>query len=127
MIEKALDQGFLPDTISTDLTMTSATKGPVWDLPTTMTKLLHFGMALEEIVRRTTAAPARIMGYEGTVGTLKPGANADVAVFGLREGSFELKDSDGDFVTAKRRLLCQTTIKDGRIWYERPAEGAALA
>ena len=31
MIEKALDQGFLPDTISTDLTMTSATKGPVWD------------------------------------------------------------------------------------------------
>ena len=120
MIEKALDQGFLPDTISTDLTMTSATKGPVWDLPTTMTKLLHFGMPLPEIVRRTTAAPARIMGYEGTVGTLKPGANADVAVFGLREGSFELKDSDGDVVTAKRRLLCQTTIKDGRIWYERP-------
>jgi len=121
MIEKALDQGFLPDTISTDLTMTSATRGPVWDMPTTMTKLLHFGMALDEIVRRTTAAPARIMGYEGTVGTLEPGANADVAVFGLREGSFELKDSDGNVVTAKRRLLCQTTIKDGRIWYERPA------
>ena len=76
---------------------------------------------LDEIVRRTTAAPARIMGYEGTVGTLKPGANADVAVFGLREGSFELKDSDGNVVTAKRRLLFQTTIKDGRIWYERPA------
>ena len=69
-------------------------------------------MPLPEIVRRTTAAPARIMGYEGTVGTLKPGANADVAVFGLREGSFELKDSDGDVVTAKRRLLCQTTIKE---------------
>jgi dihydroorotase len=121
MIEKALDQGFLPDTISTDLTMTSATKGPVWDMPTTMTKLLHFGMPLPEIVRRTTAAPARIMGYEGTVGTLKPGANADVAVFGLRDGSFELKDSDGNVVTAKRRLLSQTTIRDGRIWYERPA------
>ena len=42
MIEKALDQGFLPDTISTDLTMTTYTQGPVWDLPTTMTKLLHF-------------------------------------------------------------------------------------
>jgi dihydroorotase len=121
MIEKALDQGFLPDTISTDLTMTSATKGPVWDLPTTMTKLLHFGMSLEDIVRRVTVAPARIMGYEGTVGTLKPGANADVAVFGLRDGNFELKDSDGNVVTAKRRLVSQTTIKDGRIWYERPA------
>jgi len=121
MIEKALDQGFLPDTISTDLTMTSALNGPVWDLPTTMTKLLHFGMPLEEIVRRATAAPARILGYEGTVGTLKPGANADIAVFELRDGSFELKDTEGSVVTAKRRLFAQTTIKDGRVWYQRPA------
>ena len=51
----------------------------------------------------------------------KPGANADVTVFGLRDGSFEVNDSDGDVVTAKRRLLCRTTIKDGRIWCERPA------
>lgn len=122
MIEKALDQGFMPDTISTDLTMTSFTQGPVWDLPTTMSKLLHFGLPLEEVVRRTTSAPARIMGYEGTVGTLKPGANADVAVFELRDGNFELKDADGNVVTAKRKLLAQTTIKDGRVWYERPAE-----
>ena len=86
-----------------------------------MTKLLHFGMSLEDIVRRVTVAPARIMGYAGTVGTLKPGTNADVAVFGLRDGSFELKDGDGNVITAKRRLTCQTTIKDGRIWYERPA------
>ena len=122
MIEKALDQGFLPDTISTDLTMTTATRGPVWDLPTTMTKLLHFGMPLEEIVRRVTATPARIMGYEGTVGTLKPGANADVSVFELRDGNYELRDSDGDTITAKRRLLAQLTVKDGRVWYERPAD-----
>ncbi len=122
MIEKALDQGFLPDTISTDLTMTSASRGPVWDLPTTMTKLLHFGMPLEEVVRRATAAPARILGYEGTVGTLKPGANADVSVFELRDGSFELRDSDGNTIAAKRRLLAQLTVKDGRIWYERPAD-----
>src|SRR6185436_4819108 len=65
MIEKALDQGFLPDTISTDLTTTSATKGPVWDLATTMSKLLHFGMSLDDLVTRATAAPAKIMGYEG--------------------------------------------------------------
>ena len=122
MIEKALDQGFLPDTISTDLTMTTFTQGPVWDLPTTMTKLLHFGLPLEEVVRRATANPARIMGYEGTVGTLKPGANADVAVFELRDGNFDLKDADGNVVTAKRKLLAQTTIKDGRVWYQRPAE-----
>jgi dihydroorotase len=122
MIEKALDQGFLPDTISTDLTMTTATQGPVWDLPTTMTKLLHFGMPLEELVRRATTNPARIMGYEGTVGTLKPGANADVSVFELRDGHFDLRDSDNNTIVAKRRLLAQLTVKDGRVWYERPAE-----
>ena len=122
MIERALDQGFLPDTISTDLTMTSATKGPVWDLPTTMTKLLHFGLPLDEIIRRSTSAPAKIMGYEGTVGTLKPGANADVSVFELRDGKFELRDSDGDTITAKQRLLAQLVLKDGRVWYERPGE-----
>jgi dihydroorotase len=122
MIEKALDQGFLPDTISTDLTMTSATNGPVWDLPTTMSKLLHFGMQLDDIVARATAAPAKILGYEGTVGTLKPGANADIAVLELRDGNFNLTDSEGSTITAKRRLLTQLTLRDGRVWYERPAE-----
>src|SRR5580693_5555121 len=96
MIEKALDQGFLPDTISTDLTFTSATRGPVWDLTTTMSKLLHFGMSLDDLVARATSAPAKIMGYEGTVGTLRPGANADIALLELRDGNFELKDSDGN-------------------------------
>ena len=122
MIERALDQGFLPDTISTDLTMTSATRGPVWDLPTTMSKLLHFGMSLDDVIRRATSAPAKIMGYEGTVGTLKPGANADISVFELRDGNFEMRDSDGDTIIAKRRLLAQLTVKEGRVWYERPAE-----
>jgi dihydroorotase len=121
MTQRALDQGFMTDTISTDLTSTTATQGPVWDLPTTMTKLLHFGMPLAEVVRRATAVPAKIMGYEGTVGTLKPGANADVSVFELRDEDVELRDSDGDTVTARRRLLPQLTLKDGRVWYERPA------
>jgi dihydroorotase len=122
MIEKALDQGFLPDTISTDLTFTSATKGPVWDLTTTMSKLLHFGLPLDEVIARTTAAPAKILGYEGTVGTLRPGANADIALLELRDGRFDLTDSDGNTVTAKRRLIAQTTLKEGRVCYERPGE-----
>jgi dihydroorotase len=122
MIEKALDQGFLPDTISTDLTFASATRGPVWDLTTTMSKLLHFGMPIEELVRRATAVPAKILGYEGTIGTLRPGANADVALLERRNGNFAMIDSDGNTVTAKERLIARTTLKDGRIWYERPAE-----
>jgi dihydroorotase len=122
MIEKALDQGFLPDTISTDLTFTSATNGPVWDLLTTMSKLLHFGMTLDDIVKRATAAPAKILGHAGTVGTLKPGADADIAVLELRDGNFALTDSEGSTVTAKRRLFAHLTLRDGRVCYERPAD-----
>ena len=62
------------------------------------------------------------MGYEGTVGTLYPGANADIAVFELRDGNFPLTDSDGDTVTAKRRLIAHMTLSDGRVCYERPPE-----
>ena len=79
-------------------------------------------MSLDDVVRRTTAVPAKIMGYEGTIGTLKPGANADVSVFELRDDKSELRDSDGDTITVKRRLLAQMTLKDGRVWYERPPE-----
>jgi predicted amidohydrolase len=61
------------------------------------------------------------MGYEGTVGTLKPGANADISVFELRDGNFEMTDSERVTITAKRRLIAQLTLKDGRVWYERPA------
>src|SRR5215471_5253684 len=92
LIEKALDQGFLPDTISTDLTFTSATRGPVWDITTTMSKLLHFGMKFVDNDARATAAPAKILGYEGTVGTLRPGANADIALIERRNGNVDLID-----------------------------------
>ncbi|HUC12071.1 MAG TPA: amidohydrolase/deacetylase family metallohydrolase [Stellaceae bacterium] len=122
LIEKALDQGFLPDTISTDLTFTTATRGPVWDLTTTMSKLLHFGVGLDAVVLRATATPAKILGLEGVVGTLRPGANADVAILELRDGDHELRDTDGNTVTAKRRLIAQMTLKDGRMRYERPPE-----
>src|SRR5579885_2587669 len=119
MIEKALDQGFLPDTISTDLTFTSATRGPVWDLTTTMSKLLHFGVPLDEVVRRATATPAKILGLDGVVGTLRPGANADVAILELRDGDWELRDTDGNAIRAKRRLFAERVLKDGRVRYDR--------
>ena len=49
-VQQALDAGFLPDTIATDLTLPSATRGPVFDLPTTMSKLLNLGMSLEDVI-----------------------------------------------------------------------------
>jgi predicted amidohydrolase len=62
------------------------------------------------------------MGVEGTVGTLKPGANADIALIERRNGNFPMTDSDGNTITAKERLIARTTLKDGRVTYERPAD-----
>ena len=121
LIEKALDQGFLPDTISSDLTFEGATLGPVFDLPTTMSKLMHFGVSLDDVVLRATKYPARILGLEDEIGTLQPGARADVAVFELRDEPVEFHDSDGHSLMGKRRLINHLTLRGGRVWYERPA------
>lgn len=116
-VRMALEKGFMPDTIATDLSIPSATRGPVFDLPTTMSKLLNLGMTLEEVILRTTANPARAIGEAGVLGTIKPGAVADVAVFSLERGQFDFVDTDQDHMIGEQKLVTQLTLKDGRVWY----------
>src|SRR5204862_3776072 len=101
---KALDAGFLPDSISTDI-YNQNTRGPVFDLPTTMSKLLHLGMSFDDIVLRTTANPARVVNRIPMLGTLQVGAPADVALLAIEEGNFQLIDSQKNAVTVKRRIV----------------------
>jgi len=68
--EALLGAGFVPDTISTDIHQVSIV-GPMFDLPTTMTKLLSLGMPLADVVTATTSAPARVLGFEHELGTLR--------------------------------------------------------
>jgi len=64
-----------------------------FDLPTVMSKFLHLGMSLADVVGKATCAPARVLGREGEIGTLRPGARADLLVFSLDEGEFLLEDT----------------------------------
>jgi dihydroorotase len=112
----ALEEGFAPDTISTDI-HTFSIDGPVFDLPTTMTKFLHLGMPLEEVVEKTTVAPARAIGREGEFGSLKPGMPADVAVFDLRSGEWELVDCHQNRRKVQQRLFCALSIRNGEVWH----------
>jgi dihydroorotase len=114
----AIEQGFYPDTISSDLTSGGAA-GCVKDLPTTMAKFLNLGMPLAEVVRAATATPARAIGREGRLGTLKPGAVADVAVFKLEDGRFDFEDAHGEHMTGERRLVPTLTLRAGEIWWRR--------
>lgn len=115
----AIEQGFFPDTISSDLTSGGAA-GVVKDLPTTLSKFLNLGMPLDEVVRAATAAPARVIDRAGELGTLTPGAVADAAVFELEDGEFAFQDTDGNTLRGARRLTPYLTVKDGEIWWRRP-------
>lgn len=112
---RALDQGFLPDTFSTDLYYLNR-EGPVWDLATTLSKMLYLGVSLEETLARATSAPARALG-EGDLGVLRVGAPADVAVLEVQEGAFRLVDTVQEAVEAPRRLVCRATVRGGQVIY----------
>src|SRR5262249_47638103 len=77
--EKALAQQFLPGTISSDVHQFNV-NGPVFDLATTLSKFLHLGMTLEQVIERASANPARTFAFPSGLGTLREGAPADVAV-----------------------------------------------
>ena len=127
--EKAVEAGLLPDTISSDV-HTASIGGPVYDLLTTMTKMLHVGLSLEEVVRRSTETPARALGLDGRVGTLRPGAEGDAAILRLEEGRFDMVDritpmtklgatrwEPGVRFEAARRLAHVRTILRGRVYH----------
>lgn len=113
-MERAMSQGFFPDTISSDLHFKNV-DGPVYDLHTTLSKFLHLGIPLAEVIRLGTAAPAGAIGKSGELGTLRPGAIGDVTISKLEEGRFLLSDSGRRrTVEATRRISHVTTVKDGR-------------
>lgn len=107
----AIQQGFPPDTISTDL-HTRNVNGVVFDQLTTMNKILNIGMPLPEAVARATSEPARLL-RRPALGTLSLGAEADLAVFALDEGSFPFVDCGRTVLRGDRRLRCRLTLRAG--------------
>lgn len=111
--EQALDDGFPPDTISTDL-HTQNINGPVFDLVTTLTKFLYLGISLDDVIRMATVAPATALKRAEQFGSLRPGMPADVALLRLEEGPVRLTDAAGVSRVAPARLLPVATLRDGR-------------
>jgi len=111
--EALMSAGRKPDVISSDIHQISV-HGPMFDLPTVMSKFLLLGMSLEEVVRAATTRPAEVLGLQDEAGTLRPGAYADIALFRLCAGDYTFYDV---FMNARpgRHLLCNTlTVLNGR-------------
>lgn len=103
--ELAIKTGNLwPDTISSDL-HTESMDGPAYDLPTVMTKLLHLGMPLYEVIKAATITPAKLINREKMIGSLTPGATADVTVMKLIDCDLLLEDCQMHMRNIKQRLV----------------------
>ena len=93
--EGAIAEGFLPDTISTDQYLRHVGSQPQHDLPRTLSKLIVAGMSEADVLPRVTVRPAELLGLSGEVGTLSPGACADLAVLGWNPDALPLCDVAG--------------------------------
>jgi dihydroorotase len=121
--EAMLAQGLPPDVISTDIHQ-MARQGPMYDLPTTLAKFMALGMSVPDVIERATSRPARAMGRP-ELGTLAPGAAADVALFRLDQGDFTFYDVFMSERRGSQRLVNTLTLIDGEELPrlpERPAE-----
>lgn len=117
VIEAALADGFVPDTISTDLHRGNV-DGPVHDLVSVLSKFLYLGLSLDEVIERATIRPMRAIGRSAEGGSLTLGGPADVLVLGVEEGVTTLSDSLGIERVASSRLVAVTTIRSGRVVHE---------
>ncbi len=99
---RTLDQGFAPDTVSTDIYRVSAVRSDL-TLPAILSKLMALGLSLPAAILTVTGRPARVLGLETQLGTLIEGGEADVAVFRLREGEFEFQGMPDAVLEAEGR------------------------
>jgi dihydroorotase len=111
--ERAIKQGFLPHTISTDWAPQGRAAGVV-DLPNVMSKFLLLGMSLEQVIACVTNNAARVFEPFHDRGTLHVGAPADVAMLELREGSFEFVDNFEGKRTGRQQLFPHATVLGGK-------------
>jgi dihydroorotase len=117
-VDKCLQQDFPPDTISSCMIRPHPYKSyeVTTDLPTIVSEFLLLGLDLDKTIEMVTAKPAQVFNYGVELGTLRPGRDADVSVFELREGNFTFTDFTGQKRTGRQRLFPVATVRSGSLF-----------
>jgi len=108
--------GYHPDSISTDLHISSM-NGSMKDILNVADKMILLGETIPEAFAQMTANPAHEIKQE-QLGNLSAGSIADVAVFSEEHGTFGFFDMFGAKDIGHVKLVCELTIKDGKIVYD---------
>lgn len=117
-LANAVNAGFLPDTISTDITCFSAYKrGGRYGMTMCMNIAKHAGISEEAIFKAVTSTPAGVLGKESEWGYIEVGRIADIAVFDYTNESFDLTDQAGNRIRSDMGYRCVLSICDGQIVY----------
>ena len=117
-----VQQGFLPDSISSGMDRNSATL-PRATMTDVMSKMLNIGMTLQQVIERSTLNPARAI-HRPDLGTLGEGAGADIAVIEQQTGKFGYLDSGHGKLIGDRKLVCVLTVRNGQVVWD--TEGLSL-
>jgi dihydroorotase len=117
---KVLDQGLQPDGVSTDGHRGNRS-GPVYDLPTTMAKLMALGFSLNQVVEMATANAAKLLGRAGQLGTLRAGDSAEISVLKIEDREWQALDSQKGMIPAKQTITPVYAIRGDMIYEPLPA------
>jgi dihydroorotase len=114
-----LANGFLPDTISSDV-HALCINGPAFDQVTTMSKFLCLGMPLADVIAASTANSAFAL-KRPELGSLKPGSVGDATILSVSDGRFDYVDVVGEHLTGERKIASQAVVIAGRWWHPKPS------
>lgn len=112
----SIQQGFLPDAISTDL-HTGSMNGGMKDMANTMSKFLALGLSVQDVISRSTWQPA-LMIKRPDLGNLSVGSDADVAIFSISKGKYGFIDIGKDKITGTQKFIAELTLRNGRIVWD---------
>ena len=112
----SMQQGFKPNSISTDLHIGSM-NGGMKDMTNIMSKFLNMDMPVAEIIAVSTWNPAQYI-KRTDLGHLSVGAIADVAILSIEKGEFGFVDTKNEKMMGDQKFQCEVTLKDGRVVYD---------
>ena len=110
-----LANGFLPDTISSDV-HTLCIDGPAFDQVTTMSKFLCMGVSLPEVIKESTVNAAMAL-RRPELGSLKPGSVGDATILSINDGMFDYVDVVGEHLIGDKRILSEGVVLAGKWWH----------
>jgi dihydroorotase len=118
---KVLDQGLHPDGVSTDGHRGNRA-GPVYDLPTTMAKLIALGFSLNQVVEMATVNAAKLLGRSDELGFIRVGSPANISVLRVEEREWKAVDSQKGTIQARQALVPVYTIQNETIYEPLPID-----